>query len=191
MRRSRLTLTLALVALMTGANATEALSQTAPAATADCVAIPVNMIVDRAIAPMVRRAISEVETVRRQCGLIASARHLRVSIRLHPGRLIGGTRAQATITRYAFGAMRAEITLPATSRQVEMLAHELEHVIEQLEGTKLQELAGQQRSGVTRFADGAFETRRAEQAGRAAEREVWNAIGAAGTAGTRSTTAVR
>ncbi len=123
------------------------------------------------------RAISEVETIRRQCGLIASARHLRVSIRLLPGRLIGGTRAQATIARYAFGAIRAEITLPATSRQVEMLAHELEHVIEQLEGARLHELVGQRHSGVRRFADGAFETRRAEQAGRAAGREVEDAIG--------------
>ena len=181
MRRSRLTQTLALVALMTGANATKALAQTVPSETADCVAIPANMIVDRAIAPMVMRAISEVETIRRQCGLIASASHLRVSIRLHPGRLIGGTRAQATITRYAFGAIRVEITLPVTSRHIEMLAHELEHVIEQLEGARLHELVGQRHSGVRRFADGAFETRRAEQAGRAAEREVENATGTTGT----------
>ena len=62
-----------------------------------------------------------------------------------------------------------------------MLAHELEHVIEQIDGTKLHELAGKQRSGVTRFADGAFETVRAERAGRAAIREVEGTTGTAGS----------
>ena len=136
--------------------------------TQQCPAIPVNIMVDRAFRSIVASAIAEVETIRKQCEVIAAARHLRVRIRFRAGSLLGGVRAQATITRYEYGAIVADITIPATSRHVEMLAHELEHVIEQLEGMRLAELAGQGRAGVTRFADGAFETARADRAGRAA-----------------------
>ena len=49
---------------------------------------------------------------------------------------------------------------------------EVEHVIEQMEGISLAQLADERQNGVTRLADGAFETRRAQAAGRAAAHEV-------------------
>ena len=173
--------------LMIGLDSTPAMAQSAASGSAPaCSTIPANMTVDRALRPMVLTAISHAETVQRQCAVIAAAHHVRVAIRLHPGRLPGGTRARATITHYEYGAIWAEIVLPVTARQIEMLAHELEHVIEQIDGTKLHELAGKSRSGVSRFADGAFETVRAERAGRAAVREVEGTAGTTGTAGPMS-----
>jgi hypothetical protein len=53
-----------------------------------------------------------------------------------------------------------------------VLAHELEHVLEQIEGVSLSDAADRTSGGTHRMADGAYETERARVAGRAAAEEV-------------------
>lgn len=53
-----------------------------------------------------------------------------------------------------------------------MLAHEFEHVLEQIEGVRLADEADLPGTGVQRVSGGAFETARARAAGKAAEAEV-------------------
>ena len=138
----------------------------------DCEQKPDNFEVARTLQPVFAQALTQSPTVQRQCQRIAAAPHVRVAVRLQVGRLTGGSRAAATISRYEAGALFAEIRLPVSVNLIEMLAHELEHVIEQMEGICLAQLADARQDGVVRLADGAFETRRAETAGRAAAQEV-------------------
>lgn len=139
---------------------------------AECGQVPGNLSMENGFRPIVEKAIAQAPTIRRQCATIAAAPHVRVVVRLQLGRLLGGARAQATITRYEHGALFAEIHIPVCVNQIEMLAHELEHVIEQIEGVNLAQRVEVRGSGVSRMADGAFETKRAEAAGRAAADEV-------------------
>ena len=138
----------------------------------DCGQMPENIEVARTLQPVFAQALAQSPTVQRQCQLIAAAPHVRVAVRLQVGRLKAGARAEATISRYEAGALFADIRLPVCVSLIEMLAHELEHVIEQMEGISLSRLADERQSGVARLADGAFETRRAQTAGRAAAHEV-------------------
>ena len=107
-------------------------------------------------------------TFRRQCARIAATRVLRVTIRV--GLAVGaGGRAQTIIHRYDAGGLRAEVTLGFGEDHVELLAHEFEHILEQVDGVSLAaEVAG----GRAWFTmSGAFETRRAAETGARVRRE--------------------
>lgn len=74
--------------------------------------------------------------------------------------------------------IRAEIYIQKTSRSaVELIAHELEHVIEQLDGVHL---FAASEHGVFRSATDAFETKRAIHVGELVERQFWHARGEGG-----------
>ena len=61
--------------------------------------------------------------------------------------------------------IHAEVHLPPGSNLTELVAHEFEHVIEQIEGINLRKLAGKKDSGVREVEGKAFETDRAQKAG--------------------------
>ena len=105
-------------------------------------------------------------TFRKQCERIERAVVLRVSIRLVPATASG--RAQTTITRYDTGALRAEVLIRFGEDYYELLAHELEHVLEQVDGVALREMPPDR---VWLTDNGAFETRRAFEAGLRARQE--------------------
>ena len=138
----------------------------------ECTDVPQNIQVAAGLESLMARAVAQSPTIRQQVLRIAAAPHVRIAVRLHVGRMPGGTRATATIRRYEHGALFAEIRLPICVNQIEMLAHEIEHVLEQMEGVNLKLLSAARVGGVSRFVDGAFETARAVAAGRAAAEEV-------------------
>ena len=72
------------------------------------------------------------------------------------------------------GSLTAAIDVPAMDDDVELIAHELEHVIEQLDDVDLATAASRTDSGVVVFArdEQVFETRRATEAGRRVALEV-------------------
>ena len=63
-----------------------------------------------------------------------------------------------------------QIEMRDPARYVEYLAHELEHVLEQLDGTDRERLARQHVDGVVNVG-GVYETARARSVGRAVARE--------------------
>src|SRR5258706_7205944 len=76
------------------------------------------------------------ETFRQQCARIAATRVLRVTVRV--GLAVGaGGRAQTIIHRYDAGGLRAEVTLGFAEDYFELLAHEFEHILEQVDGVRL------------------------------------------------------
>jgi hypothetical protein len=111
--------------------------------------------------------IQASSTFRAQCERIASARTLRVDVELV--QTLGAVRGETTITRYEAGAVRAEVRIAFGQDYRELIAHEFEHIIEQLDGVNLREEADRGRAWLL---DGhVFETRRASEAGRRVRRE--------------------
>ena len=137
----------------------------------ECAVLPANIQVSPLLAAAVELSLSQSETLRRQCGAIAGTDSVRVVI-VPPRTPLIGCRARATIGRHAFGALRAIIELPMPALDVELLAHELEHVLEQIEGVDLSALARAGAPGVREVTEGVFETERARASGRRAAREV-------------------
>jgi hypothetical protein len=109
-------------------------------------------------------------TFRRQWTRLAGAR-VRVSIVLNP-MLTGWTRAHAQLSRTP--DLRVQIWLPLVNRSaVEYLAHEIEHVLEALDGVDLPAAVAQGVHGATAVGRlPAFETKRARAIGRRVLSEV-------------------
>ena len=147
-----------------------AAAQTRPGS---CAEIPPNLQVDALLQPVVRAMLRASETFRRQWATIAAAPAVQVRIdKRQRHELPSVVRAQATIGRYAHGAVRAAIGVPIGADYSELLAHELEHVLEQMEGIDLPALVRTGEARVVHRASGAYETRRAVLAGRQAAQEL-------------------
>jgi len=116
----------------------------------------------------VRTLLRLSPTFRVQCQRIAA--DPRVLVHLSVVTTIdGGGRAQTTFHRYPTGAIVADVDVLFGGDYRELLAHEFEHVIEQLDGVDLRrEMAG---GRAWQVGAGAFETRRALLAGLQVVRE--------------------
>ncbi len=66
----------------------------------------------------------------------------------------------------------AIVSVPPVAKAIELVAHELEHVIERVEGRDLPREARRRGSGVWEAVDGRFESRRAIDVGRQVAQEV-------------------
>lgn len=168
----------------------------AQAADAAAAQLPSNIQVSALLDPVVVALLRKSPSFRRQCARIADARFARISIVAVPtAREFLSVRARSVITRHLYGALRAVIEIPIAGGQVELIGHELEHVIEQIEGLNLPELARSRDGSVVEVQDGVYETERAKAAGRAiaaealgepvAGRQVANALRGVGARLTR------
>lgn len=148
-----------------------------PASSFAGVSTPVNIQIDPLLKPVVAKLLQQSPTLRRQWQAIAAAPILRVMLVSTPVlRETPSARARTEISRFTFGAIRAVVELPAVVDITELLPHELEHVIEQLEGIDLAALARRNSSGVQEVSRGVYETSRARNAGFAALREVYGEV---------------
>lgn len=83
--------------------------------------------------------------------------------------------ADATIRRYESGVLLAFITIHTVTDKAELIAHEVEHVLEQVDGVSLAKLAA---SSHDAWSTGqAFETKRALTAGRRVASEMLQSEG--------------
>ena len=119
--------------------------------------------------PTVVELFQRSATFRQQCRRVAVTPVLRVTLQVGTAVDVGA-RAQTVINRYEAGAIRAEVTLRFAEDYQELLAHELEHILEQVDGVDLRAEVASGRAWRTR--SGAFETRRAYNAGVRARLEV-------------------
>jgi len=115
------------------------------------------------------RLLDRSETFREQCTRIAATRYLRVVFGVARS-VPDGSRAQTTIERFQAGAVVAFVTLKFAEDYVELIPHELEHVIEQIDGVRLSDELTAQRAWLG--ANGTFETRRATAAGARVRQEL-------------------
>jgi hypothetical protein len=107
-------------------------------------------------------------TFRAQCDRIAADARVRVRLAITDSVENNG-RAQTRFRRYPNGAIVADVAVLFGDDYRELLAHEFEHVIEQLDGVDLRREAAAGRAW--QVANGVFETRRASIAGAQAARE--------------------
>ena len=118
---------------------------------------------------VVDRMWRQSPTFRRQCGRVAASPELTVFIRLDSPHTPSSVRAFTTFSRKNGSIVKAEIVLLSASQTIELIAHELEHVIEQLDGV---DLTGHHAAGAAHAGANTFESERAIEAGRRVAREV-------------------
>jgi len=133
--------------------------------------LPPNISVGPELRDAVAVMLRESETFRRQSRLLGTMPHVRVHISLEePLGRMPAARARADLQRYRFGAITAFVHLQSRRDAIELIAHELEHVIEFAEGTNYRTLAVLQ-PGSAWAVHGGFETTRAIEAGLRVQRE--------------------
>ena len=135
-------------------------------------ALPDSIAVEDSLQPVVQSLLERSPKFRQQCRALAAAPRLRATVSVSFQSFIGATRARTSFRQGQWGALAAEIEIRSALELTELIAHEFEHLIEQLDGVDLKALA---REGEAhRLADGAFETDRAVAAGQQVAGEVLN-----------------
>jgi hypothetical protein len=137
------------------------------------VSVPPNLRLDGEYRPLVESMLEHSPTFRRQCLRVAG--DARLTIRLYPF-LSSSTRGARAMTRMARGedGLSADIYITRNDDEVELIAHEMEHIIEQLDEVDLFSMARLPHSGVHHVisAGATFETSRAAETGLRVAREV-------------------
>jgi hypothetical protein len=120
--------------------------------------------------PLVADLCRRAPTFRRQVVRLAREPGLEVSVTTGRFAAHGRARARTALTMVDGQLRSARVEVPGGDPRilVELVAHEFEHIVEQLDGVDLAAWEG--RSGVRRVGgverDGPFETERAQQIGR-------------------------
>ncbi len=110
-------------------------------------------------------------TFRRQCRRLAEATNVIVVIRLEELQRRPSFNARTAFAHRNHGELIAvDVFLRLSANAAELIAHEIEHVLEQLDGVDLEAQLGS--GNVWKREDGAFETRRAIEVGRRVAREI-------------------
>jgi hypothetical protein len=135
--------------------------------------LPSNIQAEGQLRQAIELLLGRSRTLRKQCARIGAASRVHVWITIEPRVATADTRARSTVRRFDSGLLDVEIALPQAGTDfVELLAHELEHVTEFIEGVDLRALArNRDRHVVQRRYDGAIESDRARAAGLAAAAE--------------------
>jgi hypothetical protein len=99
------------------------------------VSLPENIkVVAHALAATVLELLARSATFKRQCDTIRNARNVSVTVS-HPVSPLGSQRrSRLEVTRDSSGFLLARVEFPALARP-EFLAHDFEHIVEQLERT--------------------------------------------------------
>ena len=135
--------------------------------------LPANVFLLHDIEEPLQRIYESAPSFRAQCARIAAAKGLRVTVRIDP-RMPSQCRA-FTLVRRSGTQIFADVHLRPSSNHAEMLAHEFEHILEQIEGLNLRTLSRVKGSGVREVEYAVFETERAQSAGEAIAEEVGRA----------------
>jgi len=139
-------------------------------ASAAVVVRPPNLSAASVFQPVLDRMWRSSPTFNRQCRRLVAAPRLKVVLRLEELQRRPSFNGRTILGRQDGILVAAEVVLSRTPDAVELIAHEVEHILEQLDGVDLRAHVG---SGlVWRRDDGAFETRRATDVGRRVAREV-------------------
>jgi hypothetical protein len=121
--------------------------------------------------PLVAELVSRSPTFRRQCARLAAAPHLSILLRSDLPEATGAG-ALTRIQMRPHGRLEAVVQVGVSARTAELIAHEIEHIIEQLDGIDLRMKSRLRASGVRRVWDlDAYETTRAIATGQRVARE--------------------
>jgi hypothetical protein len=148
---------------------TKAVPQYSAAVSLPEAVLPPNLVAPQVLRPLLTRMWRSSATFRRQCAQVAEHPEVTIRVALDPRTTHG--RALSRVDRREAGlSASVQIEMRDPARYVEYLAHELEHVLEQIEGVDLVRLKRQGVDGVEHVG-GQDETARARSVGRAVARE--------------------
>jgi hypothetical protein len=129
--------------------------------------------VSRHLSMRLEAMLERSPTFRAQYERLSATPLLLVGVRVDPTMAIQhGYRALSTFRRYDTGLLVASVVIGPGDGQIEWLAHEFEHILEQLDGWNLAAMAAGRASGVWYSSLDCIETIRAIEAGRAVLGEV-------------------
>jgi len=128
---------------------------------------PPNLNVTAMYRPLVEAMLRDSPTFRRQCVRIAAEPALTVHLTVNPPPRRSDRRATTHLSRDANGHLTAVVDIEPFEDIQELIAHEFEHIIEQLDGVNLAARAALSNTGVTAFGhrNTTFETTRAQRMG--------------------------
>ena len=129
---------------------------------------PCRLVAEEPLLSVLQAAWQQSPTLQRQCGRLADARSV---LQFEWGKSDSYTRAAARIGRGSGGVIVAMISVPPGGDVIELIGHEIEHVLEWVDGRDLPSEARRRDSGGWKSLGG-FESQRAIDAGRQAAREV-------------------
>lgn len=147
---------------------------TDPCPTSTDVKLPQNISAPKMLRPLLEKIFLASPTFRRQCEEIDRARHVKIYIRLLRAHHNKGYRAISNVKRYEGGLLEIRMELLVPNDLVELIGHEFEHVLEQIEQIDLEAKIFSNVSDTSRNHDGSFETDRAIEAGRKVRMEFKN-----------------
>ena len=137
---------------------------------------PANLQVELFFRLVIDQMWQASPTFREQCRRLAAAPSLLVTVsREDPSTVPSFANAWTTLTLKESRLTKAQVHIKAGSNVAELIAHELEHVLERLDDVDLQAQAGN--GAVWKNGKASFETRRAIEAGRRVAREITNGAG--------------
>src|SRR5690242_7107992 len=132
--------------------------------------LPSNFKVPEKLQPVLEEVARRSPTFRGQLEELRHTPHFRMTVSYGNLSIWHVLRAESHVEKYEFGAVRVDTRLYTAQDIVEVIAHELEHVCEQIEGIDVRKLAHQRGSGVSDVG-GHYETKRAVMAGRQVAQE--------------------
>jgi hypothetical protein len=132
--------------------------------------IPANLTVPGALRPLLEEMLRRSPTFRLQLLKLRRAPHVKMAIRYGDVSTWHVLRAESTVSRYEWGALQVDTQLYTARDVIEVIAHELEHVCEQIDGVDVRRLSQRRHSGVYTVGPH-FETQRAIMIGRQVARE--------------------
>jgi hypothetical protein len=144
----------------------EAAVPTLEVCTARSPRLPATIALAESLRVAVQAMLQRSATFRYQCRRLADAPQLYVRVRVDVLIAFCTCRARSEIQRSGAGALVAVVGISPSGSPIEWIAHEFEHLLEQLDGLRLADLAAKT-NGVWRTSGEMFETERAIRAGHA------------------------
>ena len=135
--------------------------------------MPAHVVVREPFPHVIRDMLTYSPTFRAQCGRLAAATQLRVVMRVDLRSCRSDYAARTVFTYGQDGQLFAHIDFQLRANYAPIVAHEFEHVLEQLDRWHLKTLADDEDAGVCEIEPGVFETDRAVKVGNAVEAEMF------------------
>jgi hypothetical protein len=134
---------------------------------------PANIVVQ----PELRAAVAQLwegsPTFRAQCLKIGEQKRYRVAVVVEMSLALSRSwRAQCVLRSYSSGFVTARVMVPYSRQVTELIPHELEHIIEHIDGVNVKREAARAGTGAYDAGGGRVETVRAVRMGRQARQEL-------------------
>jgi hypothetical protein len=130
--------------------------------------LPANIIIDTTLTDVAVEMLRDSQTFRSQCQRLGMVRLLQVRVSLDSEPRTHSReecRAMTIIRRYQFGRIEADVRLRTAIDSSMLIAHELEHIREYVEGMNYSVASVQDPTRVWISAQGHYETSRAIETG--------------------------